>query len=146
MGRQSAIIYIDGSYNHATNIIGCAILLFDKADKKPQRIAFRKQLKSQESYGSNIAELTAAKTAIKAAISQGIKQVRIHHDWIGIEYFSHKANIKGRHKECSEFSRYAQYIENARESIDIKFVKVKAHSSDSINNLVDKMARSGAVI
>jgi len=146
MERQSAIIYIDGSFNHATNIIGCAILLSDKTEKKPQRIVFTKQLKSQKKYGSNIAELVAARTAVKAARSQGIKQVDILYDWIGIEHFSHKSNIKSRHKVCSEYSKYAEYIEKARETVDIKFVKVKAHSSDMKNNLVDKMARSGAVI
>ncbi|MHC1735520.1 MAG: RNase H family protein [Erysipelotrichaceae bacterium] len=146
MERQAAVIYIDGSFNHITNIIGCAILLSDKTKKKPQRIVFRKQLKSQEKYGSNIAELIAAKTAVKVARSQGIKQIDIFYDWIGIEHFSHKANIKSRHKICSEFSKYAQYIENARETIDIKFVKVKAHSGNEKNLLVDKMARSGGVI
>ena len=146
MGRQSAEIYIDGSYNQVTNMIGCAILLSDKTEKKPQRIVFTKQLKSQKRYGSNIAELKAAKTAVKIARSQGMKQVNIHHDWNGVEHFSHTDNIKCRHKVCSVYSKYAEYIEKARETVDIRFIKVKAHSSNMKNNLVDKMARSGAVI
>jgi ribonuclease H-related protein len=144
--RQAVEIYIDGSFNYVTNMIGCAILLSDNTDKKPQRVAFRKQLKTQGKYGSNIAEMIAAKTAVKIARSQGMKQVNIHHDWNGVEHFSHKENIKCRNKSCSEFLRYAKYIENARVTIDIKFVKVKAHSCDEKNLLVDMMARTGGVL
>jgi len=146
MGRQAAVIYIDGSFDHVTNSIGCAILLSENTDKKPQRIVYRKQLKSQVKYGSNIAEMTAAKTAVKIACSLGLKQVDIHHDWNGVEHFSHKDNIKCRHKHCSVFSSYAQYIENARGKLDINFVKVKAHSTDEKNIMVDMMARTGVVI
>jgi len=146
MERQAVEIYIDGSFDHITKMIGCAILLSDQTGKKPQRIVFKKQLKSQENYGSNIAEMTAAKTAVKIARSLGMKKVVIHHDWNGVEHFSYKSNIKCRHKACSEFSKYAQYIENARGAIDIRFIKVKAHSSDEKNILVDKMARSGGMV
>jgi ribonuclease HI len=146
MEKQKANIYVDGSYNQTTNKIGCAFALYSDAKKKPHRVAFSKQLKSQQKYGSNIAEMTAVKTAIKTACSLGITQIYIYHDWDGLELFSHRNNIKQRHKACPSYAKYADYIENARNDVTICFIKVKAHSGDELNNLVDRMARAGRTI
>ena len=85
--------------------------------------------------------MTAVKTAIKAAISQGFTHIRIYHDWNGQDFFSHTENIKIRHKACPNFIEYANYVDSAREKIKIRFIKVKAHSDNEYNRLVDKMAR-----
>ncbi|HEX5351034.1 MAG TPA: hypothetical protein VFW58_05370 [Trichococcus sp.] len=42
MVKQKANIYVDGSYNPTTNIIGCAFVLSVDASKKPHRVAFSK--------------------------------------------------------------------------------------------------------
>ena len=57
MAKQKANIYVDGSYNQTTNIIGCAYTLSVDVNEKPYRNAFKKQIKSQYKYGSNIAEM-----------------------------------------------------------------------------------------
>lgn len=146
MAKQKATIYVDGSYNPATNVIGCAAVLFIETRKRPLRIAYSKQLKSQIEYGSNIAEMSAAKTAIKTARSLGITQIYLYHDWNGIEFFSHQDSIKERHSLCPSYSVYANYIEKIRKNARIRFIKVKAHSGDEFNCLVDKMARVGKTI
>ena len=146
MVKQKANIYVDGSYNPTTNIIGCAFMLYVDASKKPHRVAFSKQLKSQQKYGSNIAEITAVKTAIKTARSLGITQINIYHDWNGIELFSHRDNVKQRHNACTSYAVYADYIEKVRNDAIICFIKVKAHSGDELNSLVDKMAKAGRTI
>lgn len=140
--NKIAFIYTDGSYNPKTYIMGCAFAVFDDDIKQPYRSAFGKKLKSQANYGSSIAEIIAAKTAIKAACSLHYSHIIIFHDWDGIEYFSKNENIKSRHKACPEFTKYAIYVDNARKNIDISFVKVKAHSDNEYNCLVDKMAKS----
>jgi ribonuclease H-related protein len=142
MEKQKANIYVDGSYNPTTNKIGCAFALFIDASKKPHRVAFSKQLKSQQKYGSSIAEMTAVKKAIKTARSLGITQINIYYDWNGLELFSHRNNIKQRHNACPSYAAYADYIENARNDARICFIKVKAHSGDELNSLVDRIARA----
>ena len=132
MVKQKANIYVDGSYNPTTNIIGCAFMLYVDASKKPHRVAFSKQLKSQQKYGSNIAEITAVKTAIKTARSLGITQINIYHDWNGIELFSHRDNVKQRHNACTSYAVYADYIEKVRNDAIICFIKVKAHSGNEL--------------
>lgn len=146
MEKQKANIYVDGSYKPTTNTIGCAFTLSDDTCKKPYRAAFSKQLKSQHKYGSNIAEMIAAKTAIKTARSLGFTQIIIYHDWNGLELFSHRNRIKKRHKGCPSYVVYAEYIEKVRNVAEVSFVKVKAHSGNEFNNLVDKMARAGKTI
>lgn len=135
-------IYVDGSYNPQTNVIGCAFALFDETGKRPYRVAFGKKLKTQINYGSSIAEMIAVMTAIKAACSLCYSHIIIYHDWDGLDYFSHVENIKSRHNACSNFGEYANYVDRAREKIKIKFIKVKAHSDNEFNRLVDQMARS----
>lgn len=146
MAERVVNIYVDGSYNPITNIIGCAAVLFIEAGKRPYRIAFRKKLKSQQEYGSNIAEMIAVKTAIKAACSLRITQINIYHDWDGIEIFSHRENIKKRHNPCPSYTMYADYLEKVRKDARISFIKVKAHAENELNCLVDKMARAGRTI
>ena len=145
MAKQKANIYVDGSYNPTTNIMGCGIVLFVEGGKRPHRIAFSKQLKSQQAYGSNIAEMTAVKTAVKTARSLGSTQINIYHDWNGLDWFSHRDNIKKRHK-CPSFAIYADYLEKFREDAKISFIKVKAHSDNEFNRLADKMASVGRPI
>lgn len=146
MAKQNAKVYVDGSYNPTANIIGCGIVLFVEECKRPHRIAYSKQLKSHHKYGANIAEMTAAKTAIKTARSLGVTGITIYHDWNGIELFSHRYNIKTRHNSCPSYAEYAEYIEKVRENAKISFIKVKAHSENKLNCLVDKMARVGRTI
>ena len=146
MAELSANIYVDGSYNPTTNRIGCAVVLSVESSKRPHRIAYSKQLKSQKKHGANIAEMSAVKTAIKTARSLGITQINIYHDWNGVEWFSHRDNIKKRHNSCPSYATYADYIEKVRNDAGISFIKVKAHSGNEFNCLVDKMARAGRTI
>lgn len=138
--------YTDGSYNPNNHIIGCAILLLSKNDKRSIRIVYRKKLKSHTKYGSNIAEMKAVKTAIKTALSLGYKEINIYHDWTGVELFSYRENIKNHLSSCPYFAEYAKYLEIARKCILINFIKVKAHSDNELNRIVDKMAKIGQVI
>lgn len=146
MAKQKAKIYVDGSYNPTTNKIGCAVILSVEASKRPHRIAYSKQLKSQKEFGANIAEMSAVKTAIKTARSLGVTQIIIYHDWNGLELFSHRENIKQRHNSCPSYAVYAEYIEKVRNDARISFIKVKAHSGNELNCLVDKMAKAGRTI
>lgn len=133
--------YTDGSYNTTTGCIGCAFVMIDQKHKRPYRISFKKYLTEYKEFGSNIAEICAARSVIRAAISLGFCKINIYHDWTGVEIFSHSDSIKKRHESCPSFAEYAKYVEKVRKKITITFIKVKAHSDDEMNCIVDKMAR-----
>lgn len=133
--------YTDGSYNPTTGCIGCAFVMIDQNHKRPYRTSFKKYLTEYKEFGSNIAEICAARSVIRAAISLGFSEIFIYYDWTGVEIFSHSDSIKKRHESCPSFAEYAKYVEEAREKIAITFIKVKAHSDDEMNCIADKMAR-----
>lgn len=146
MEKKEVNIYVDGSYNPNEHKIGCAVVLIDDESKRPHRIAYSKQLKSQKKYGSNIAELSATKTGVKTARSLGATKINIYHDWTGINIFSHGGNIKKRHSSCPSLAAYANFMEEIRKNTKITFIKVKAHSDNELNCLADRMARVGRTI
>jgi ribonuclease HI len=141
--KLQAYAYVDGSYNPVTSYMGSAVLLFVGENSQPHRLAFQRRNEALQNYGANIAEMNAVKTAIKAARSNGITDLSIYHDWNGLEFFSHKANIKPRHQPCPCYAQYADFIERSRKNMRVRFIKVKAHSSNALNTLADIMARSG---
>ncbi len=145
MAKLNASAYVDGSFNPQTSFAGSAVILVTNLHR-PHRIAFQRQYTTLKKYGANIAEINAVKTAIKAASSIGVTDLTIYHDWNELAYFSHKSNIKPRHKDCQCFIQYADFIERKRMDMQISFVKVKAHAEVELNNAADRMARVGMVI
>jgi ribonuclease HI len=146
MSKSKASAYVDGSFNPNTASIGSAVILIINQNSRPHKFAFQRQYKALKRFGANIAEINACKTAVKAARSLGVTDLTIFYDWNGLEFFSHKSNIKLRHQDCQCFSQYADYIERMRMNMHIRFVKVKAHSSNELNARADKMARAGVVV
>lgn len=146
MAKVRASAYVDGSFNPFTDCMGSEVILVINQTKRPHRMAFQRQCAALKKYGANIAEINAVKTAIKAARSLGVTDLTLYHDWDGLAFFSQKANIKPRHKNCQCYAQFADFIESKRMNMRIHFVKVKAHAGVELNIVADKMARVGSVI
>jgi len=138
--------YVDGSYNFETESSGSAVVLIINQNNRPHRIAFQRKYTSLKLYSSNISEMNAVKTAIKSSLSLGVTDLTSYYDWSGLEFFSHKLNIKPRHDACQCYKQYTDFIELKSKSMKINFVKVKAHSGVKFNTIADKMARVVASI
>lgn len=128
--------YIDGSFSEDQNqyAFGC-VLIHDGgmshlsgASGKPEFVAMR-----------NVAgELLAAMNAAKWAIKHKFQHLILYHDYEGIEKWvtkDWKANLPGT-------KQYVEYMTKSMGTIDIDFVKVKAHSGDQYNEMADKLAKS----
>lgn len=140
MPKRKGTAFIDGSHNPTTGMMGMAvILMFGKG--RPHRLAFRHEDKTGKGHGANIAELLAAKTAIRAARSLGITDLTIYHDWNGVAFFSHPSNIKKDYDGCQVYRQYAEFVEERRKEMRIQFEWVQGHSGVERNELADKMAR-----
>lgn len=128
--------YIDGSYDNSKKVYSSAALLFINgkkiahkfADSKPELIDLR-----------NVAgEIEAAKYVMQYAYDNGIKQIKIYYDYIGIEMWakkSWKANL-------AYTKEYVDFCDKIAKSVDVIFCKVKAHTGDRYNEEVDQMAKS----
>lgn len=87
-------------------------------------------------------EILGSTKAIEYAIAHGYKAIYIYYDYEGIEKWADglwKANKIGTQK-------YQQYIKEAREHIEIDFIKVLAHSGDFYNEMADQLAKKAVGI
>ena len=82
-------------------------------------------------------EIKGAGFIIQYCLNRGIKELTIYHDYEGISKWYQnewKANLYGTKK-------YQEFSSEAKDKIDVKFVKVKSHSNDHYNDIADKLAK-----
>lgn len=84
-------------------------------------------------------EIIAIRKAIAWCQLNGFNEVTIHYDYQGLASW-----VTGRWKVKTPFTQdYAHYVQNA--GIRIHWTKVKAHSGELGNEIVDKLARGAAL-
>lgn len=132
--------YVDGSYDSSSGRFSCGVVIvetdnvgnsettelnaaFDDADAAQQR---------------NVAgEIMGSKLAIDHCIANGIRSVEIYHDYEGIGAWADR-----RWKANNPLTQgYRDFVAEARKTIDITFVKVRAHAGNKYNELADKLAK-----
>lgn len=133
--ENTAVAYVDGSYNIKTKEFSSgAVLFFNK-----QKIEFSQKFDdAQLAEMRNVAgEIMGAILVIKYCIENEIPAVEIYHDYEGVAKWADglwKANKQGT-------KDYAEFCRSARELIKISFVKVKGHSGDKYNDEADILAK-----
>lgn len=130
--------YVDGSFNEYLGkySYGCVIL------KNGEIVHTMSGGSSNTNYIEmrNVAgELEAAEQAIKWALRNNVKSIRIYHDYQGIGSWANgewAANKSGTQE-------YVSFIEECRKRIRIEFTKVKGHSGQKYNEMADELAKEG---
>ena len=82
-------------------------------------------------------EILGSMAAVKKAIELGLKDISIFYDYAGIKAWAvgeWKRNKKGT-------IEYYNYITSVRDSINIRFVKVRGHSGVEGNEEADRLAK-----
>lgn len=133
---DAAIAYVDGSYSGGQKkyAYGCVILYQGKrhelsgSGEDPEYLGMR-----------NVAgEILASTKAVEWAIGQQAASIVIYHDYAGIQMWADgqwKTNRKGTRE-------YREFIADARKKIDIRFVKVAAHTGVELNERADRLAKA----
>lgn len=133
--ETEAAAYVDGSYQAATRQFSCGVVIFHNGNET--RLS---QLYNDPDLAQmhNVAgELKGSEKAIQYCLDHQIKSVTIFHDYEGIakwctgEWQAKKAGTQA----------YKAFYDQAKERLDIRFVKVKGHSGDLYNDLADQLAR-----
>ena len=83
-------------------------------------------------------EIEAAKYVMQYAFDQGIKQIKIYYDYIGIEMWA-KKNWKAN---LDYTKAYVEFYEKIAKCVDVTFCKVKAHTGDQYNEEADRLAKA----
>lgn len=133
---KEALIYVDGSYRNNDKSYSYGYIIIDKS--KNFKTGSNRIKSNEFSKQRNVAgEVTGSVQAIKEAINLGYKSVVICHDYEGIAKWA-----TGEWKANNKYTKaYNQFFREASKVIDIKFIKVPAHSGVYLNELVDNLAK-----
>lgn len=137
---NTAIAYVDGSYNISTCEYGYGVVFFYNGEEIHLKKGFPKD---ELAAMRNVAgEIKGSEAAISYALSHNISSIKIYHDYEGISKWctgEWKANKEGT-------IAYRDFYNNAKKQLKIEFVKVKGHSGDTYNDIADRLAKEAAHI
>ncbi|MDD7462882.1 MAG: ribonuclease H family protein [Anaerococcus sp.] len=135
----AVIAYVDGSYREKDHIYGAGVVYMTEEGQEE----FFKAYKDAYADHRNVAgEVKASELAIERAIEEKRKKIYIHHDYQGIA-----SRAQGEWKTNNTLTKsYKAFIDQAKEKIEIHFIKVKGHSNDKYNDLADKLAKKAVGI
>ncbi|MBR3376897.1 MAG: ribonuclease HII [Mogibacterium sp.] len=132
--------YVDGSYDSGSGRFSCGVVIVEtdvngKSETTELNSAFDDEEAAQQ---RNVAgEIMGSKIAIDWCRANGVKAVEIYHDYEGIGAWADR-----KWKANNPLTQgYREFVEEARKSMEITFVKVKAHAGNKYNELADKLAK-----
>ena len=134
--ERGVYAYIDGSYDNSKKVYGSAALIFINGKKITHKSSGNK---AELADLRNVAgEIEAAKYVMQYAFDQGIKQIKIYYDYIGIEMWA-KKNWKAN---LDYTKAYVEFYEKIAKCVDVTFCKVKAHTGNQYNEEADRLAKA----
>ncbi|RDY29464.1 RNase H [Romboutsia weinsteinii] len=128
--------YVDGSYEHSIREYGSGVVILkNKVVEKTYSI----KGKDEKLVGMrNVAgEIEASKIAMNYCLENKIENLILYFDYEGIEKWC--MGIWKTNKEGT--TAYKQFYDSIKNKLNVKFVKVKAHSGDKYNEEADKLAK-----
>lgn len=135
-GDSDAVeIYVDGSYYAGTKEFsyGMVVLINGKEEKFSQKMTDPELAQMRNVAG----EIKGSEAAMQYALDHKIPSIIIYHDYQGIASWCNgdwKANKPGT-------IAYRDFYQKAKEKVHIEFRKVKGHSNDKYNDMVDELAK-----
>lgn len=136
---EKAYAYIDGSYNKEIMLSGCGGFLIDDNGEKH---IIQDNVLDTDGMRNVTGEILGAMRAIEKAIELGMKELVIYYDYTGIEMWA-----TGYWKRNKPGTRnYYNFIQAAKEKINLKFVHVKGHTGIEGNEEADRLAKDAVFI
>ncbi len=130
------LAYVDGSYNIKTKEYGYGAVIL-QGGHVVTKLSGKGNNPSFVTMRNVAGEIKGSLEAMRYAVVNGHKAIIIYYDYEGIEKWAvgdWKANKDGT-------KLYVDYVNKYRQILDIRFVKVLAHSGDVYNDLADELAK-----
>ncbi|MBP7901273.1 MAG: hypothetical protein KA015_00505 [Spirochaetes bacterium] len=126
--------YVDGSFINGNTGYGYVVVFEDKVVRKESGF-----VPSDGSHRQVSGEIEAVKRLISWCKDNLITNIIIHYDYEGVASWA-----QGKWKTNITLTKeYAAFMKES--GIDIKWIKVKAHSGDEYNEIADSLAKEGAM-
>lgn len=139
--RDGAVkAYVDGSYNIRTKIFSFGAVIFDNGQEVLMKQSFNDP--EMASMRNVAGEINGSMAAMKYCMENGKTKLDLYYDYEGIEKWctgEWKANKTGT-------ISYKKYYDSLKDTLDVRFIKVKGHSGDKYNDMADALAKQAADI
>lgn len=129
--------YVDGSYEHSLRAYGSGVVMI-KDNIVQKTYSIKGDYESLVSMRNVAGEIEAAKIAMNHCINNNIENLILYFDYEGIEKWctgAWKTNKEGT-------IEYKKFYDSIKERLNVKFIKVKAHSGNKYNEEADKLAKA----
>lgn len=128
--------YVDGSYEHSIKLYGSGVVIL-KGGEVIKKLSVKGNDKDLVDMRNVAGEIEASKLAMNYCLENEIKNLILYFDYEGIEKWctgAWKTNKEGT-------INYKRYYDRIKDSLNVKFVKVKAHSGNKFNDEADRLAK-----
>lgn len=128
--------YVDGSYEHCLRAYGSGVVIL-KNNEVEKTFSVKGDHKDLVGMRNVAGEIEASKIAMEYCLDNDISNLVLYFDYEGIEKWctgAWKANKEGT-------IEYKKYYDKIKSNLNVKFVKVRAHSGDKYNEEADKLAK-----
>ncbi len=131
----AAVAYVDGSYDLDNGTYSYGVVII--SDNEKYHFSGREEDPELAAMRNVAGELKGAMEAMNWALSENKKTLYLHYDYTGIENWA-----KGNWKTNKFGTRdYKEYYDSIKDRLDVKFIKVRAHSGNELNDEADQLAK-----
>lgn len=131
--KDELVVYVDGSYRNSDKSHSYGVYMFNDEEEYTYSKRFFKDSDMRNVSG----EIKGAMRAMEEAAKLGKKKIYIHYDYEGIRSWA--LGFWKTNKEGTIY--YKNFYDSIKDKLEVKFIKVEAHTGVKYNELVDKLAK-----
>ena len=131
--KDELIVYVDGSFRNKDKSHSYGVYMFNDEEEYTYSKRFFKDSEMRNVSG----EIKGAMRAMEEATKLGKRKIYLHYDYEGIRSWAlgfWKTNKEGT-------INYKKFYDSIKDKLEVKFIKVEAHTGVKYNELVDKLAK-----
>ena len=131
--KDELVVYVDGSYRDSDKSHSYGVYMFNDEEEYTYSKRFFKDSDMRNVSG----EIKGAMRAMEEAAELGKKKIYLHYDYEGIRSWA--LGFWKTNKEGTIY--YKNFYDSIKDKLEVKFIKVEAHTGVKYNELVDKLAK-----
>ena len=131
--KDELVVYVDGSYRNSDKSHSYGVYMFNDEEEYTYSMRFFKDSDMRNVSG----EIKGAMRAMEEAAELGKKKIYLHYDYEGIRSWA--LGFWKTNKEGTIY--YKNFYDSIKDKLQVKFIKVEAHTGVKYNELVDKLAK-----